>query len=939
MRLTIDSFARRLFSRAASEILVESDHLVVATRGGARHLAREEVRRVAASPGWPWDTLRVEPAAGPALVLRGLPRGSAARAALFWQAWGLAPLAASTARAFRALLERDAYCNHTAFEDWRTRAARWGTDIPATLEELPLPDDVKRDFADCRDYIAQGQQRVDARNDAWVRRKKDEHAAWFARAGGSHGLTDEQQEAILRDEDNCLVVAGAGTGKTSTVAGKVAWLLRTGAAQPEHILLLSFTRKAANEMHERIASTVGGEVARQVRVATFHQLGVDILAATDGVRPSVSRYAEDPKALGVAITRHLEAMLADPASRGELGAFLAYGQFPYRSRFEFATAHEYYQYVRGQELRTLKGVKVKSHEELTIANWLHLHGVAYEYERAYAHHTATVEHRQYKPDFYLPDHDLYLEHFGVNRAGETAPWVPREKYLADMAWKRDVHQRFGTRLVETFSWEAMEGVLPAALEAKLLAAGVTLRERPVGEVFAAAAAQQMVAPLAKLLATFLNLHKGNLWSLEELEQRAQEPTRGSRFAGDTGRALAFLRVFRHVLARHEAELRDAGEIDFNDMIARATERVATRRFTSPWTHVIVDEVQDLSRGRGRLLSALLARVHDRRLFCVGDDWQSIYRFTGSDIEQMAAFGQQFGFMRRCDLTRTHRFNTELLDASSTFVQANPAQLRKSLIAARRLGAPAIEVFARQPDEPADACLDRALGRIAEHAAREWQPSVGGATRPTVLLLGRYNGTKPGDWPGLVRRHGRLALDFLTVHRSKGLEADYTVILDVVAGRRGFPSEVVDDPVLDLVLAGTGGYPNAEERRLFYVALTRARHRCVVLTDAAQRSTFVAELEGDSYRAWVVPSDAGAVASPHCPACRGGRLLRRAGAYGPFWGCANFPLCEGKARVCPACHGGALLREGTGVSCSSSSCAYTRSTQAGRPDGGRRGAAR
>jgi DNA helicase IV len=927
MRVTASNLARLIFRRSPLSVEVGPTDLTLARVGGDLKLSRDQVRSVSGKSGWLWDTLRVEPSSGGAIMMRGLPKGTAMTASLLWQAWGLAPLAGQVTRAFRALLDRDAYFNRTALAEWRGLAAGLGRSMPAAFDGLPLPAEVGRDLADCRSYLADAEQLVFTRNDTFVRRKMQEHAAWFAAAGAQYGLTTEQQEAILRDEDNTLVVAGAGTGKTSAVAGKVGYLLRTDAARPEQILLLSFTRKAATEMAERLATVLGPDVASAVQTSTFHGLGVEIVAQAAGFRPSVSRLAEDPVALRRAITGYLQALFEDPASRQEMLEFFAYFRFPYRSPFEFETAHEHHQYVLGHELRTMKGELVKSHEELLIANWLFLNGVAYEYERAYRHDTATVRYRQYKPDFFLPDFDLYLEHFGVNRAGQTAPWIDRQKYQEDMAWKRDVHQRFGTRLLETYSWEHAEGVLFSALETKLRAAGVTPGALPSGEEFAGTDAASVLEPLVTLLATFLNLFKGNLWTLEELERAARRPATGSRHPADAERAVAFLRVFGQVHARYEAALDAAGEIDFNDMIALATERVTSGRFVSPWTHVIVDEFQDLSRGRARLLDALLAQVPGRRLFCVGDDWQSIFRFTGSDIEQMTAFGERFGFYHRCDLTRTHRFNTELLAASSTFVQRNPTQFRKALVAARSLGAPAIEVLAAQPDD-LEGCLDRALTRIAAHAAREWKApadAVPGA-KPTVLLLGRYNFTKPVDWQQLTRRHPRLSLAFLTVHRSKGLEADYAVVLDVVAGRMGFPSEVVDDPVLDLVLAGTGGFRNAEERRLFYVALTRARSRCFVLTDAARRSRFVEEIEGEAYRAWVVPADGGAGTdvAPACPSCGGGRLMRRAGEYRAFWRCGNFPLCEGRARMCPACGEGALVRHGAGFRCHSPRCSHVTS---------------
>ena len=115
-------------------------------------------------------------------------------------------------------------------------------------------------------------------------------------------------------------------------------------------------------------------------------------------------------------------------------------------------------------------------------------------------------------------------------------------------------------------------------------------------------------------------------------------------------------------------------------------------------------------------------------------------------------------------------------------------------------------------------------------------------RISVQLLGRYNFNKPRDLPTLQRGFPNLNIEFRTVHGSKGLEADFVVVLDVISGRYGFPSEIADDPVLSLVLAEAEVYPNAEERRLFYVAVTRARVGVYLLTDDPQ-SSFLTELRG------------------------------------------------------------------------------------------------
>lgn len=189
-----------------------------------------------------------------------------------------------------------------------------------------------------------------------------------------------------------------------------------------------------------------------------------------------------------------------------------------------------------------------------------------------------------------------------------------------------------------------------------------------------------------------------------------------------------------------------------------------------------------------------------------------------------------------------------------------------------------------------------------------------------MVLGRYNHTlpEPGHRDACTSRYAPLRIEWLTVHRAKGLEADYAVILDVSSAKLGFPAEISDDPVLDIVLAAAGGYPNAEERRLFYVALTRARKRAYVLMPETNPSKFVSELAGEPYSAWVDASQVGQAGLSRCPECAG-RLVKREGSFGAFWGCANYPLCEGKAKECPRCHMGVLVAGREGFVCSRVAC--------------------
>ena len=279
-------------------------------------------------------------------------------------------------------------------------------------------------------------------------------------------------------------------------------------------------------------------------------------------------------------------------------------------------------------------------------------------------------------------------------------------------------------------------------------------------------------------------------------ERAQTPP--------SDRPTTFLDVFTLVLAHYTRALAAAGEIDFHDMIVQATDLVRSGRYPSPFKHIIVDEFQDISRGRAHLLAPLLDQHAERRLFCVGDDWQSIYRFTGSDIGIMTEFQKQFGFTQRVDLDTTFRYPKELLEASSRFIQKNPLQLKKTLRSPQS-----------QPDRKPIKVIVEGVSDADGHGLRralsEIQASEG-TNRAKVLVLGRYHFALAAV-DTLRSQFPTLEIDGRTVHTSKGLEAEYVVVLDVTCGRYGFPAEIIDDPVLNLVLATAGRPPPAGRSEL------------------------------------------------------------------------------------------------------------------------------
>ena len=311
-------------------------------------------------------------------------------------------------------------------------------------------------------------------NGQFVKRESERAAGAMAGVSGFRPIA-EQAEAVATDDDVTLVLAGAGTGKTAVITGKVAHLIQNRGIPPERILVLAFNRKAAAELRERLEAGHAG-----VDVATFHAFARHVVAQSN-LAPSISPLAEDELRLRRLIDRTLESLLRDPERGGALRQFILYNLGEYRAAHDFERPSDYFEYLQRVELRTLQGERVKSLEELKIANFLALHGVRYRYEAAYPVPTATTAQRQYQPDFYLPEHDIYIEHFGVDQRGEPPPrWreAEREEYRRGIEWKRAIHAGHGTRLLETYSWQHRAGSWQRDLREQLEALGVVLAPRP-----------------------------------------------------------------------------------------------------------------------------------------------------------------------------------------------------------------------------------------------------------------------------------------------------------------------------------------------------------------------------------------------------------------------------------------------------------------------------
>ncbi|MEZ9418786.1 DNA helicase IV [Vibrio breoganii] len=275
-------------------------------------------------------------------------------------------------------------------------------------------------------------------------------------------------------------------------------------------------------------------------------------------------------------------------------------------------------------------------------------------------------------------------------------------------------------------------------------------------------------------------------------------------------------------------LKEQGELDFHSMIEKATQYVSKNRFKAPWRYLMVDEYQDISPARLALVEAIVNQPCEqgrRSLFAVGDDWQSIYQFAGSDVNLTTGFLERFPDAATHHLDTTYRFNSQIADVAGEFILQNPLQLTKTLTAHKQQKQKAVSVVV-------EAKLEKTLQR------------VNNTHKPlSVLVLGRTHKDKPSKLQQWQSEYSNLEFNFMTCHSSKGKEADVVLLMGV--NEHNFPQKE-RAPHLDVALKSSNeSFPFAEERRLFYVALTRAKQEAIVSYDL-QPSPFITELLEGSY---------------------------------------------------------------------------------------------
>lgn len=742
-------------------------------------------------------------------------------------------------------------------------------------------------------------------NERYINQELKDNSDLFDDLDGK-SLDSQQREAIVVDEDAVKVIAGAGSGKTFTIQGKVKYLTEKRDVDPSEILAISFSNASVDDLKERIAEPID--------IKTFHKVGKDILT-------QYNQYSRpDTSALKRIIKRYLtkKALKNEDISKKLIEFFSFYINVPpsdddikyegdlldWQEGVDFSTLKRRF---KNKQRETLNNEIVRSYEELYIANFLFIYGIKYTYEKIYSYPNKNFERefnkfkeflfsfneeipdelknditkdllnltdifeeyeiKDYLPDFYLDDYNIYIEHFGLNRNCENhlIGGKSSEEYVKEMEWKRKVHKKYGTTLIETFSYYQSENRLLTRLAEKLQAQGVEFNEIDYREVYRILLENKTIKEwedFIVLLKTFIELFKGNNYDETKFKE-FYDYVGGLKDSFSKDRTIAFLKIVEEIYNDYEAYLLKIKKIDFNDMINKASDCIVKNGLDLPYKYIIVDEYQDTSFTRYNLLRNICDSI-GAKIMVVGDDWQSIYSFSGCDVNIFTKFDNFFDVCETRYIEKTYRNSQQLIDASSNFVMKNPDQTRKELKSSKSLKYP-IKLVNFDNDFDEILKFELIIKNIINQSTFK---------NKKILILGRNNkdifnllknfnveneyGKRKFEILGdedklrrnkfvkiVYRESPDVNIEYRTVHQSKGLECDNVILINLKNWNAGFPNKMVDDPVLNFVKRNGDSFSYAEERRLFYVALTRTKNNVYLLAPYFKSSVFVQELKTDA----------------------------------------------------------------------------------------------
>lgn len=712
---------------------------------------------------------------------------------------------------------------------------------------------------------------VDKYNDKVLEKEyekyKDYFANMYAGIDDNIHLDEEQIKAILADEDYSLIIAGAGTGKTTTMASKVKYLVDKKGINPSKILVMSFAKKATEELKKRIQI----DFNIPATITTFHSLGLMYIreifnnrkcfVVDENIRNEIFiNYFEEEIFSNKEKLKDVMEIFNSIVSKENL-----FAQFLRNNYDKYETYNLLFEVYKNKKLEeanviglkdvvngllekslnrevvyTINGELVKSKGEAVIANFLFCNNIDYKYEKLYEE--LVNDRRTYRPDFTLnlAGEDVYVEYFGLSNYKESEI----STYEKIRKIKEDYHRINKTKFIK-IDYKREEDLVQT-LKSELLNMGFVLKPKTYEEIFMSILDNNKCALLFRFkyfLYKCIDLMKSypNRSNIVEVVNEYILTLNNEEEKKTIKKQFEYIYDFYIYYQKKLYGAVDYG-FDFSDMIYYANkyiERVG-RNNKLNFEYIIIDEYQDISKDRYELTKKI-ARRNNSKIVAVGDDWQSIYGFSGSRVEYTYNFLKYFEGAKLFRITKTYRNSQSLVNYSGEFVMRNDVQIKKKLVSNKEIYKPVR--FVKFEDGKEYEYLKKLILEINENFPSEH-----------ILILGRTNKiiNRCFDDEELIDSidtkikylgYEDIDIDGMTMHKSKGLTSDQVILIGL---DQNFPSSKTSLFWLENLfrpLEMDEPIPFAEERRLFYVALTRTKNYVYLLINEnkEKRSTFINEI--------------------------------------------------------------------------------------------------
>jgi DNA helicase-4 len=714
-------------------------------------------------------------------------------------------------------------------------------------------------------------------------------------------LDQEQMLACARPEQAILIKARAGSGKTRTLAAIAALAINDQNLDPDQVMLLAFNAKAAREVGDRVRKCAG--IRRYRNARTFHSLAHRLAGATGrkllfdngkgDSSPSQrkqSQFVED--SIRVILSREFKEQLYE-FFRRELEQIERIGvDLP---------KEEYFVLRRAMVLVTLSGESVKSNGEKFIADFLFEHDIAFDYEKPCTWERADlIQGLPYHPDFSIKKGPI-IEHWAIDPSDPDS-MVPKWwedtstlRYRQQIDDKRKWCRERQIPLIETHTSMLTGGRETFEIKLKELLEENSIRCVKLSDaelIRRVAESPHTISRMAGLFLQFIQRAKKRGWSVDAA-------TTVIRNTPDPEpRNVVFHELALLAYAEYERRLDQQSAMDFDDLLAIAAERVEAHGATlaiatsdrdsielKDLRWILLDEYQDFSELYYRMLAAILEVNPKIRIVAVGDDWQAINGFAGAQLTFFKDFQRYFARGGIAGVSTNYRSEPLIVEAGNRLMKGRGIsalafhQGRGEIVCKRIedyfvdfrdspqyaggrkrdaiyfVGTPHRSLQPQdKPPSLSTQNVARALKACAEFILESW--SDGDESCPLslrdVLLVSRTGyayGLKLNEFSdrlvAVLEEHDLLQdadvsqhIDVLTAHRAKGKEADTVIVMEATS--RQFP-KVHADNVLFGPFGVTAEDTLEEERRLFYVAITRAKRRLMLLTVGNRESSYLAEL--------------------------------------------------------------------------------------------------